>query len=46
MIGSLYNAYADDLLDLGLFPESIRDTQDQWYYKKTGILALVSWLMV
>jgi Domain of unknown function (DUF1793) len=33
----LYNAYADDLLDLGLFSESIRDIQDQWYYKKTGI---------
>ena len=32
----MYNAYADDLLDLGLFPESIRETQDQWYYNKTG----------
>ena len=34
--GSLYNAYADDLLDLQLFPERVRDKQDSWYYKKTG----------
>lgn len=35
--GSLYNAYANDLLDLRLFPERVRDKQDVWYYKKTGI---------
>lgn len=34
--GSLYNAYADDLLDLGLFSSKLRDIQDTWYYKKTG----------
>ena len=35
-IGSLYNAYADDLLNLGLFSSKIREIQDAWYYKKTG----------
>ena len=34
--GSLYNAYADDLLDLHLFPSTARNKQDLWYYKKTG----------
>jgi Domain of unknown function (DUF1793) len=34
--GSLYNVYADDLLDLQLFPETVRDKQDRWYYHKTG----------
>jgi len=33
--GSLYNAYADDLLDLGLFPERIRAMQDAWYLERT-----------
>jgi Domain of unknown function (DUF1793) len=33
--GSLYNAYADDLLDLGLFPERIHAMQDAWYLKRT-----------
>lgn len=36
MEGSLYNAYADDLLDLRLFPDTVRKKQDLWYYKKTG----------
>ena len=35
--GSLYNAYADDLLDLQLFPERARNLQDAWYYQKTGL---------
>jgi len=34
--GSLYNAYPDDLLDLQLFPDRVRDKQDLWYYRKTG----------
>ena len=34
--GSLYNAYADDLLGLGLFPDHVRSKQDLWYYKRTG----------
>jgi len=34
--GTLYNAYADDLLDLRLFPHSAREIQDAWYYKQTG----------
>jgi hypothetical protein len=34
--GSLYNAYADDLLDLRLFPDRVRDIQDSWYRKETG----------
>ena len=33
--GSLYNAYADDVLGLGLFPDHVRAIQDKWYYKKT-----------
>lgn len=34
--GSLYNAYADDLLDLQLLPDRVRDVQDLWYYSKIG----------
>jgi Domain of unknown function (DUF1793)/Domain of unknown function (DUF4965) len=34
--GSLYNAYADDLLNLGLFPSHLRKIQDKWYQKKTA----------
>jgi hypothetical protein len=32
--GSLYNAYADYLLDLGLFPKHLGEIQDKWYQKK------------
>src|ERR1700737_1276861 len=39
-IGSLYNAYADDLLDLRLFPDGVRDIQDLWYHRKTGLFLL------
>lgn len=39
--GSLYNAYADYLLDLQLFPDIVRDKQDLWYYKKTGHLLIL-----
>jgi len=32
--GSLYNAYADYLLDLNLFPGHLGELQDKWYQKK------------
>lgn len=38
---TLYNLYADRLLNLNMFPETFLDMQDEWYLKVAGTFIML-----